>query len=211
MYKSINMTINGVRGMARGIAAHWLPVCLCAILPMLASCSESDDTPEEYPDWKNYNEAFVQHLATDSIARGWERIKNFSYTAGEGQAHEYIYVKRVRNGQGTVRPIYTDSVLVHYQGRLLPSTTYSTGYIFDQSWMRGTQLDEDINTPVKFNVSGVVDGFSTALQNMVEGDRWIVYIPYQLGYGSSEVASISGTNYSTMRFDITLSKVIPGK
>ena len=58
---------------------------------------------------------------------------------------------------------------------------------------------------------GVVDGFSTALQNMVEGDRWIVYIPYQLGYGSSEVASIRGTNYSTMRFDITLSKVIPGK
>lgn len=211
MYKSVSMIIKSVGKKARGIAAHWLPICLCAILSLLASCSESDDTPEEYPDWKNYNETFVQHLATDSIARGWERIKNFSYTAGEGQAHEYIYVKRVRNGQGTVRPIYTDSVLVHYQGRLLPSTTYSTGYIFDQSWMRGTQLDEDINTPVKFNVSGVVDGFSTALQNMVEGDRWIVYIPYQLGYGSSEVASISGTNYSTMRFDITLSKVISGK
>lgn len=207
MYKSINMTINGVRGMARGIAAHWLPVCLCAILPMLASCSESDDTPEEYPDWKNYNEAFVQSLASDSVGHGWERIKNFSFVAGEGKASDYIYVKRLRNGSGTVRPIYTDSVSVHYQGRLLPSTTYSTGYIFDQSWMRGTTLDESINSPVTFNVSGVVDGFCTALQNMVEGDRWIVYIPWQLGYGSSEISSITGTNYSTLRFDITMSKV----
>lgn len=198
--------------MARSMAAHWLQLCLCAIFPILVSCSESDDTPEEYPDWKNYNEAFVQkNLAVDSMARGFERIKNFSYTAGEGKASDYIYVKRLRNGSGTVRPIYTDSVQVHYQGRLLPSTTYSTGYIFDQSWMRGTQLDEDINTPVKFKVGGVVDGFATALQNMVEGDRWIVYIPYQLGYGSSEVASITGTAYSTMRFDITVAKVIQAK
>lgn len=201
------MTINGVRGMARGIAAHWLPVCLCAILPMFASCSESDDTPEEYPDWKNYNEAFVQSLASDSVGHGWERIKNFSFVAGEGKASDYIYVKRLRNGSGTIRPIYTDSVAVHYQGRLLPSTTYSTGYIFDQSWMRGTTLDESINSPSVFTVSRVIDGFSTALQNMVEGDRWIVYIPWQLGYGSSEISSITGTNYSTLRFDITMSKV----
>lgn len=207
------MTIKGIKGFAKGIAAYWVTVCLCAILPMLSSCSESDDTPEEFPDWKNYNDAFVQRLATDSMGHGWERIKNFSYVAGEGKASDYIYVKRLRNGNGKIRPIYTDSVAVHYQGRLLPSTTYSTGYIFDQSWMRGTTLDESINSPTVFNVRSVVDGFSTALQNMVEGDRWLVYIPYQLGYGSSRIGvssnnpGIAGTEYSTMRFDITLSRV----
>jgi len=51
-------------------------------------------------------------------------------------------------------------------------------------------------------VSGVVDGFTTALQHMRKGDRWKVYIPYQLGYGESANSSIPG--YSTLVFDITL-------
>lgn len=191
---------------------------LLLLFPLLGivACSESDDTPEEFPDWKNYNEAFVQQLATDSVGNGWERILNFSYPSGyEADASGYIYVKRLQNGTGTQRPIYTDSVDVHYQGRLLPSTSYSTGYIFDQSWLSGTQLDVNINTPNRFIVGGVVDGFSTALQNMVVGDRWLVYIPYQLGYGvypvgySSTSSGIAGTECSTMLFDITLSKIIP--
>lgn len=209
------MTIKSVGEKARGIAAYWLPLCLCAVIFSLTSCSESDDTPEEYPDWKNYNEAFVGHLATDSVGHGWERIVNFSYVQGmEGVPSDYIYVKRLRHGTGTVRPIYTDSVYVHYQGRLLPSTTYKTGYIFDQSWMSGTQLDESINSPSKFLVSSMLDGFTTALQNMVEGDRWLVYIPYQLGYGSHCVgyngsyAGLPDTEYSTLLFDITMAKVI---
>lgn len=189
-------------------------LCILSIVAVfgMQSCSESDDTPEEFPDWKNYNETFVQHLATDSVGHGWERIRNFSYVDNkEGQPSEYIYVKRIKNGEGVQKPIYTDSVDVHYQGRLLPSTTYSTGYVFDQSWLSGTQLDVDLNSPLRFTVSGVVDGFSTALQNMVVGDRWLVYIPYQLGYGYSTVGSISGTSYSTLLFDITLSKIVPRK
>jgi FKBP-type peptidyl-prolyl cis-trans isomerase FklB len=33
----------------------------------------------------------------------------------------------------------------------------------------------------------LIDGFSTAVMNMHIGDRWIVNIPYQLGYGNPSV------------------------
>ena len=55
---------------------------------------------------------------------------------------------------------------------------------------------------MKFAVGSVVDGFSTALQHMRKGDKWRVYIPYELGYGTSDASTIPG--YSTLIFDITM-------
>ena len=51
-------------------------------------------------------------------------------------------------------------------------------------------------------ISGVVDGFSTALLNMRRGDYYRVYIPYQLGYGTSASSSIPGG--STLIFEIRM-------
>jgi FKBP-type peptidyl-prolyl cis-trans isomerase FklB len=91
-------------------------------------------------------------------------------------------------------------VRVHYQGRIIPTDSFPSGKIFDASWSN----DYDIQTmvPASLVVSGVVDGFATALQNMHIGDRWQVYIPYSLGYDSSASSSIPA--YSTLIFDITL-------
>jgi FKBP-type peptidyl-prolyl cis-trans isomerase FklB len=48
----------------------------------------------------------------------------------------------------------------------------------------------------------VVDGFSTALQNMHRGDYWRVIVPYQLGYNKESKTGIPA--YSTLVFDIWL-------
>jgi FKBP-type peptidyl-prolyl cis-trans isomerase FklB len=66
-------------------------------------------------------------------------------------------------------PKATDTVEVHYEGRRID------GKVFDSSYERGT--------PASFPVSGVVKGFSEALQNMKPGDKWEVFIPSDLGYG----------------------------
>ncbi|MFA7065782.1 MAG: FKBP-type peptidyl-prolyl cis-trans isomerase, partial [Dysgonamonadaceae bacterium] len=55
-------------------------------------------------------------------------------------------------------------------------------------------------------VSGVVDGFSTALQHMKEGDKWEVWIPWQLGYGERGQSPIPG--YTTLVFEIELVEVL---
>jgi FKBP-type peptidyl-prolyl cis-trans isomerase FklB len=55
------------------------------------------------------------------------------------------------------------------------------------------------------SVSGLIDGMVTALMKMHIGDRWKVYIPYQLGYGTTTSSSTSIPGYSTLIFDLTLS------
>jgi FKBP-type peptidyl-prolyl cis-trans isomerase FklB len=168
----------------------------------LVSCKEEDNTVVEYANWQSVNDSFVQSLATDSMKKeGWTRYKSWSLsTDSEGSIADYIYVKKLESGVGTVSPVYTDTVSVVYQGRLLPSVSYPSGYVFDQSY--SGVYDPDTSSPAEFSASALVDGFSTALQNMHAGDRWMVYIPYQLGYGATEKTSIPA--YSTLIFEITL-------
>ena len=69
----------------------------------------------------------------------------------------------------------------------------------------GTQFDA--GEGAEFNVSGVVDGFAEALQNMKPGGRRTVYIPPGLGYGMQGQGQIPPN--SALVFDITLLEVLP--
>lgn len=178
------------------------------------ACSTEDDTTEEYPDWKNTNDTFFANKyqqAEDSIAAGdsenWKIIHTWSYSSEiRNEKTDHIIVHVLNHGLGSGSPMYTDSVRVDYRGYLLHSSSYIStddaelGYVFDQSWSGTYNLSTML--PTTLAVNGVVDGFATALQNMHIGDRWKVYIPYDLGYGSTAVSSIPA--YSTLVFDITL-------
>ena len=117
-----------------------------------------------------------------------------------GTNNDYIYVEVLETGSGTESPLYTDSVWVSYRGRLIPTTSYADGYVFDENY------EGDFNwrtTDVsQFVVGGMVEGFSTALMEMHPGDRWRVHIPYMLGYGSASRTSVPA--YSALTFDIAL-------
>ena len=52
-------------------------------------------------------------------------------------------------------------------------------------------------------------GFVTALLHMHSGDRWRVYIPYQLGYNTTEKTGIPA--YSTLIFDLALIDFTPSR
>ena len=168
---------------------------------LFAACSESDDTGSEFDDWQNKNTTYWNALyakAQDSVKAGntnWKIIKNWSLEDSlQPPNTDYIIVHVKEKGTGTASPLYTDTVRTHYTGRLIPSASYPDGYQFDSSLGHAISMDEA--TPSKFAVSLVVDGFSTALQNMHVGDRWEVYIPYTLGYGESAQSAIPA--YSTL-------------
>ena len=181
----------------------------------LEGCKETDDTVDEFPDWQKKNEAFIAakyQAAKSAIAQGdnsWKIFKSYtrSDASEQGETTDYIVVKVINEGTGSGSPLYTDTVRVHYKGQMIASTTHvdsedrELGLVFDKSWSTDT-FDEDIFVPAKFGVSGVVDGFSTALQHMHIGDRWKVYIPYQLGYYAAERTDVPA--YSTLVFDLTL-------
>ena len=103
-------------------------------------------------------------------------------------------------GEGTESPLYTDTVRTAYRGRMLPTTNYTNGYVFDETYIG----DFSWHTAGVSSLycGGMVDGFTTALMNMHKGDHWRVHIPYQLAYRS--VTSGSVRAYSNLIFDIAV-------
>lgn len=184
-----------------------LPFC-----GLMCSCSESDDTVEEFPDWQNKNETYFNNLfqeAQTKIANGdttWKIFRcysmpdanpNVTYTQ---KPENCIVVHVEEDGKGVNSPLYTDVARVHYKGQLLPSTSYPNGLVFDKSY--SGELNALTAVPSKLSVNGVVDGFATALLNMHPKDKWTVYIPHQLGYGKTAQTLIPA--YSTLIFEITM-------
>lgn len=65
-----------------------------------------------------------------------------------------------------------EMVAVHYEGRLA-----ETGERFDSSFERGE--------PAVFPSNQLIQGWVEALEMMRPGDRWMLYIPSDLGYGAT--------------------------
>lgn len=74
----------------------------------------------------------------------------------------------ITKGSGEV-PTSADTVVAHYRGTLL------NGKEFDNSYSRGE--------PITIPVTGVIAGWTEALQLMPVGSKWKLYIPAGLGYG----------------------------
>ncbi len=91
------------------------------------------------------------------------------------------------NPQGR-RPDLRSVVCVHYTGKLI------NGRVFDDSRRDGI--------PAAFHLYEVIDGWQIALSQMRPGDRWIIYIPAALAYGSRSDGDIPGN--STLIFDVEL-------
>lgn len=80
-----------------------------------------------------------------------------------------LQYKILSNGTGIYHPEGMCQCLCHYEGRLL------NGHVFDSSIERGD--------PLRVAPSQVIAGWTEAMQMMVEGDKWELYIPSELGYG----------------------------
>ena len=183
----------------------------------MTSCKESDDTEDDFENWQERNESYFNNIysqAETAIKSGddsWKIIRVYSKDPLAAKAKtDFIVVHVETEGAGTESPIFTDKAKVHYRGNLIPTTNYANGLQFDSSWTGEYNLKTMI--PSDLSVSSVISGFSTALMNMHKGDRWMVYIPYTLGYGTivNERKDSYGTvimtipAYSTLRFDLTL-------
>ena len=102
-----------------------------------------------------------------------------------------IYYKVLETGEGKVSPTVRSIVSVHYRGTLID------GKEFDNSYKR--------NYPEAFRLCDVIDGWQIALQQMHVGDKWIIYIPFEMGYGSKASGPIPA--FSTLVFEVELLSV----
>lgn len=189
----------------------WLLGMLFIVSSVIASCDETDGLVDPYTNWEERNEHYIDSIAQVAKANQgegvgqWKIIHTYKYPQqgiGAGNVDEYVYCKILEVGNGET-PLFTDTVAANYRGELIPLYDGSK-VTFDQSY-RG-ELNEQTAVPVEFAVSGVIVGWTTALQEMKVGDRWLIYIPSDLGYGDTGSGSIPG--YSTLIFDLDLVKVM---
>merc|ERR1712038_100180 len=94
-----------------------------------------------------------------------------------------LQYKVLREGSGDDHPLVDSSCECHYAGTT-PSLTpdaidleEADWTAFDSSYKRGS--------PTSFAPNQVIKGWTEAMQLMVEGDKWEMYIPSELGYGDS--------------------------
>lgn len=124
-------------------------------------------------EYKLQNEQFLERL------RAEEGIKELPCG---------ILYRVVEEGGDGPAPRLNSVVSVHYKGTLI------NGREFDNSWKR--------NCPEAFRLNEVIEGWQIALQRMHPGSRWIVYIPYAVGYGTRASGPIPA--YSTLIFEVEL-------
>lgn len=186
--------------MRKGVIGVSLVHLFTLSLLLLASCSEEDTTEDEYANWQERNDNAVKEWAANNAYTKILTYTKETTTPGL-ENKDYIYVEVLEKGNGTESPLYSDTCRVAYRGRLIPTTSYKDGYVFDETFLG--EFDWKTCGTTDFCANNIVrDGFSTALQNMHIGDRWRVRFSYSLGYGANAAGTIPA--YSDLIFDIAL-------
>ncbi len=200
-----------------------LPTVLAGLLLItgLTSCHETSDDDTEFDNWQQRNEAFFQQKyqeAVIKIAQQSETLVLTKWSLNDSiatKAEDHIVVEVLEKGNGTESPMYTDSVSVHFRGRTIPTSSSPDGYVIGSSY-EGTFYDQTaLPQTISMNNATTVDGLVTALQHMHIGDRWMVYIPYQLGFGAAAYTVSSTTGwistsipaYTMLIYDVKLTGI----
>lgn len=187
----------------------------------LSSCTSDSEEYDQYYDWTTRNSAWYETVADSARTAikaaqaqygdtweqhcDWRMYKSLfkSPDLQRGVLGDTICVRIQKRGTGTVSPALNDTVRINFRGWLMP-TTKADGSIEELVFSQSYYGDYDPRTaaPQKACVSSFTTGFATALQYMVEGDDWMVYIPQELFYGSNTNGQIPA--YSSARFNIQM-------
>lgn len=198
---------------------------ICFVLPLaallFASCEEVQEA-SKYDNWQARNEAYIDSIAgetgkvfvatledADRMEPG--RLFAIATTSGTTAGEQYVYCKKITANPEGRRPLYTETVSAYYYGTLITGDKFDgnfTGYsaIDCQELNAEDKKPTEFDAPAEFAVSGVITGWTAALQLMRTGERWMLYIPYQSAYGTSGSGSIPG--YSALAFDLILDDIV---
>ena len=133
----------------------------------------------------------MHKLAEKNKADGEKFIAENAKKEGVKTLPSGLQFKEIAPGTGK-SPKATDTVTTHYKGTLIDGTE------FDSSYKRGQ--------PATFQVSGVIPGWTEALQLMKEGAKWQLVVPSNLAYGEKGAGREIGPN-ATLIFEVELISV----
>ena len=131
-------------------------------------------------------------LYKDYIAQNEEFLAKNKTKAGVTVTPSGLQYEVIKMGTGN-KPTANNTVKVNYVGTLIDGTE------FDSSIKRGE--------PAQFPVSGVITGWTEALQLMPVGSKFKLYIPQNLAYGASQAGEVI-KSYSTLVFEVELLEIV---
>jgi FKBP-type peptidyl-prolyl cis-trans isomerase FklB len=141
------------------------------------SARKAEENKVNFKEYIDQNEKFLAE----------NKSKSGVTTTSSGLQYEVV---KMGNGE---KPTTESMVKVHYTGTLIDGTE------FDSSVKR--------NQPAEFPVSGVIAGWTEALQLMPVGSKFKLYIPQDLAYGENGAGDIIKP-YSTLIFDVELLEIL---
>ena len=141
------------------------------------SARKAEENKVNFKEYIDQNEKFLAE----------NKSKSGVTTTTSGLQYEVV---KMGNGE---KPTTESMVKVHYTGTLIDGTE------FDSSVKR--------NQPAEFPVSGVIAGWTEALQLMPVGSKFKLYIPQNLAYGENGAGEIIKP-YSTLIFDVELLEIL---
>jgi len=131
-----------------------------------------------------------QQAKTVEAASGNEKI-------GE----EFLAANKTKDGVVTLPSGLQYKVLTAGTGPK-PAATDTVSCNYKGTFIDGKEFDSSKGTPISFGVTGVIKGWTEALQLMPVGSKWQLFIPSDLAYGDGGRPGIPPG--STLLFDVEL-------
>lgn len=161
--------------------SKWVLVCAALAAAPAAIAQAPEPAPvERDADFHNRQFLYFYNLKP---GEGW-------HSTASG-----LRYRKVKDGVGEGRPSPTDTVTIHYVGRLIDGTE------FDSSVARGE--------PATFPVPRLIKGWQEGVPLMEVGDTYEFAIPYNLAYGPAGKGPIPGG--ATLLFTIELIAIPPAE
>jgi len=111
---------------------------------------------------------------TNKFGKKW--LKKNAKLTGVKTLPSGLQYKALTTGNGSFHPLADSKCKCHLEGR---TASYSS------KWRTMFESSYAIGAPKQFAPSEQVAGVAEAMLMMVEGDKWEVYMPSELGYGDS--------------------------
>ena len=162
------------------------------------ACGNDDETFDDR--WQIENEAQFAYITTHP---DFIRLESLS-----GNGH--IMYRVLREGDQSRRsPFFNEQVWVNYRGWFKNDWSMPATFVNDRGHRITNKIvfdrtidDRENARPRLFTPSQLIPGFADALQRMRPGDKWEVWIPWNLGYGRRPHANIRA--YTTLVFEIEI-------
>ena len=154
-------------------------------------------------------QAVLQEVQTE-VRKAAQEKQEKAAAANKSEGETFLAANKAKEGvvttasglqykiltQGTgAKPTASDSVVCNYKGTLINGTE------FDSSYKR--------KEPATFPVSGVIKGWTEALQLMQVGSKYQLFIPSNLAYGEQGQPRGGIEPNATLVFEVELMSIVP--